>query len=75
MSTKPTDPIFISYSRRDTETMRRVAYFLRDQGYKVWVDNEKLIPGTPAWEEAIEKGIKQAFAIVVLLSPDSKDSE
>lgn len=75
MPPKPSEPIFISYSRRDTETMRQIAFFLRDRGYKVWVDNEKLIPGTAAWEESIEMGIKQAFAVVVILSPDSKNSE
>lgn len=71
----PAEPIFISYSRRDDEVMRRVAFHLRDQGFKVWVDNEKLIPGTPAWEDAIEKAINSAFAVVVVLSPDSKNSE
>ena len=71
----PAGHIFISYSRRDDETMRRTAFFLRDQGFKVWVDNEKLIPGTAAWEESIEIAIKNAFAVVILLSPDSKNSE
>jgi HEAT repeat protein len=67
--------VFMSYSRKDEEIMRMIAKFLRAQGIKVWVDNEKLIPGTPIWEEAVEKGIKNASAIVVLLSPDSKKSE
>ena len=71
----PADAIFISYSRRDDETMRKITFFLRDQGFKVWVDNEKLIPGTPAWEESIEDAIKKAFAVIVILSPDSKNSE
>ncbi len=71
----PDDAIFISYSRRDDETMRKITFFLRDQGFKVWVDNEKLIPGTPAWEGAIENAIKKAFAVIVILSPDSKSSE
>ena len=71
----PADAIFISYSRRDDETMRKITFFLRDQGFKVWVDNEKLIPGTPAWEESIENAIKKAFAVIVILSPDSKNSE
>lgn len=67
--------IFVSYSRRDDATMRKIAFFLRDQGFKVWVDNEKLIPGTAAWEEAIENAIKNAYAMIVILSPDSKNSE
>jgi len=67
--------VFMSYSRKDEETMRAIAKFLRAQNLKVWVDNEKLIPGTPIWEEAVEKGIKNASAVVVILSPDSKNSE
>lgn len=67
--------VFMSYSRRDDVVMRRVVAFLRKQGIKVWVDNEKLIPGTPIWEEEIEKAIKNAPAVVVVASPDSKKSE
>lgn len=72
---QPDGHIFISYSRRDDESMRRIAFFLRDQGFKVWVDNEKLIPGTAAWEEAIETALKNAYAVIIVLSPDSKESE
>lgn len=70
-----TDYIFMSYSRRDDAVMRRIVAFLREQGIKVWVDNEKLIPGTPVWEKEIEKAVQGASAVVVVLSPDSKDSE
>jgi Tol biopolymer transport system component len=65
----------MSYSRRDEAVMQRIVRFLRKQGINVWVDNEKLVPGTPIWEVEIEKAIKSASAIVVLLSPDSKNSE
>jgi CheY-like chemotaxis protein len=66
--------VFMSYSRKDEEVMRRITTFLRQEGIRVWVDNEKLIPGTPIWEAEIEKAIIGAAAIVVLLSPDAKDS-
>ena len=67
--------VFISYSRKDDAIMRRIVAFLRGEGINVWVDNEKLIPGTPIWEEEIEKAIKAAGAIVVVMSPDLKKSE
>ena len=67
--------VFMSYSRRDHEVMQRIVAFLRKQGIKAWVDNEKLIPGTPIWEEEIEKAIKGASAVIVVLSPDAKNSE
>jgi hypothetical protein len=67
--------IFISYSRKDNDVLRRIVLFLRKRGIKAWVDNEKLTPGTSIWEEEIEKAIIGASAIIVVLSPDSKNSE
>ena len=75
MSVLSTGHVFISYSRRDHDVMWRIVRFLREQGIKVWVDNERLIPGTPIWEEEIEKAIKGASAAIVVMSPDSKNSE
>jgi hypothetical protein len=66
--------VFMSYSRTDEAIMRRIVTFLRKQGVQVWVDNEKLIPGTPIWEAEIEKAIFSASATIVILSPDSKES-
>ena len=66
--------VLISYSRLDDAVMRRVVTFMRRQGIKVWVDNEKLVPGTPIWEKEIEKAIRGTAAVVVLLSPDLNDS-
>ena len=66
--------VFISYSRRDTDVMQRVVSYLRGKGLKAWVDNEKLVPWTPIWEREIEKAIDAAYAIVVVLSPDAKES-
>lgn len=75
MSESTTGHVFISYSRKDDPLMRKIAFHLRDKGFKIWVDNEKLIPGTAAWEESIENAIKNAFIVIVILSPDSKSSE
>ena len=66
--------VFVSYSRRDEAVMQRIVAFLRGEGINVWLDNEKLVPGTPIWEEEIEKAIHSASAVVVVLSPDSKKS-
>jgi hypothetical protein len=66
--------IFLSYSRKDVELMRRVRDDLRSAGLRVWTD-EALEPGTSSWKKAIEEAIEGARAVVVLLSPDSKKSE
>ena len=65
--------VFLSYSRRDSPMFERVRDTLCAVGLIVWTD-ENLKPGTPSWKNAIEKAIEQASCLVVLLSPDSKDS-
>jgi len=65
----------MSYSRRDEAVMRRVVTHLREQGINVWVDHEKLNPGTAIWEAKIEKALTAASAVIVILSPDSKNSK
>jgi len=42
--------VFMSYSRKDEAVMQRVVGFLRKQGLNAWVDNEKLVSGTPIRE-------------------------
>jgi Tol biopolymer transport system component len=66
---------FISYSRDDATQQRRIIAELRARGVNVWVDIENLIPGSPAWEREIERAIRGASGMIVLLSPDSNNSE
>lgn len=74
MST-PASHFFLSYSREDKQIQRQVIAGLRERGVVVWVDVENLIPGSPAWEREIERAIRSAAGILVLLSPDSNNSE
>jgi TolB protein len=74
MST-PSSNFFMSYSREDAGLQKRVAAELRERGIKIWVDVENLIPGSPAWEREIERAIRSAAGIVVLLSPAANNSE
>lgn len=66
--------IFMSYAREDTHSMQRVANSLRQANLKVWTD-ENLKPGTKSWSKAIEKALDVSACLVVLLSPEAKDSE
>lgn len=75
MQNKFPEQVFVSYSRKDIETMQKIVEFLRNQGIKVWLDNESLVIGTRTWEKEIENAISNSMAILVLLSPDSKRSE
>lgn len=72
----PTNPyFFMSYSREDTVKQRRIVRELRERGLSIWVDVENLTPGTPTWEREVEKAIRDAMGIVVLLSPEANNSE
>jgi hypothetical protein len=66
--------VFLSYSRKDTDMMRRLLQDLRAQGLEAWIDEAGLEPGTPAWETAIGNAIENARCMVVILSPDAKES-
>ncbi len=66
---------FISYSRADTALQQKIVAGLRERSINAWVDIENLVPGSPAWEREIEKSIRGASGIIVLLSPDSNNSE
>jgi TolB protein len=75
MSTSPAPYFFMSYSREDTVKQRRVIKELRERGINIWVDIENLTPGTPTWEREIERAIRASTGLVVLLSPESNNSE
>jgi TIR domain len=72
----PSGPyFFVSYSRADISVLRRIVTELRKRGLNAWVDTENLIPGSPAWEHEIERSIRGAAGVIVLLSPDSNNSQ
>jgi len=74
MSASSGQYFFISYSRADTAPQHKIVAELRKRGVNVWVDTENLVPGSPAWEREIEKSIRGASGIIVLLSPESNNS-
>lgn len=74
MQPSPQHHVFLSYSRRDLAMMQRVRDTLRAGGLDVWTD-DNLEPGTPSWQDAIQTALESSKSIVVILSPDSKQSE
>lgn len=54
--------------------MPRTRDYLSGAGLTVWTD-ENLTPGTAAWTRAIEKAIREAKLVVIILSPDAKNSD
>lgn len=65
--------IFISYSRKDSDFVRRLHGGLAENNRDTWVDWEG-IPPTAEWMVEIEAAIDAAEAFVFVLSPDSAAS-
>ncbi|HLA45180.1 MAG TPA: TIR domain-containing protein [Aggregatilineales bacterium] len=65
--------IYLSYSREDSDAVRRLQEQLQKEGLKTWTD-ESLTPDTPAWRSAIDRAIEGAECLVVVLSPAAREA-
>lgn len=65
--------VFISYSRKDAEYVRRIRSALKKSGRDSWVDWLS-IPDSSKWESEIFAGIEGADNFVFIISPDSVSS-
>jgi hypothetical protein len=74
---KPIIPehIFISFSQKDRELAEGIVRSLGRKNIPAWIDYVKLVPGTPDWESSVREAIEKSFAVVVLASPDSRESK
>jgi hypothetical protein len=66
--------LFISYSRRQTPFIDRLADKLEDNGYSLWLDYQSLVPAKP-WLEQIESGLENADVLLLLVSKESLASD
>ena len=62
--------VFVSYSRKDKDFVRRLHEALTAQNRDTWVDWED-IPPTADWWKEVCAGIEAANAFVFVISPDS----
>src|SRR6516162_5202198 len=65
--------VFISYSRKDKDFVRRLDEALKSRGREAWVDWEDIRP-TEEFMEAIYAAIEGADTFVFVLTPDSVGS-
>ena len=65
--------VFISYSRKDTDFVRRLDEALKSRGREAWVDWEDIRP-TEEWMQAIYAAIDGADTFIFVLTPDSVTS-
>jgi TolB-like protein/Flp pilus assembly protein TadD len=66
--------IFISYSRKDSAQAIELAERLRVDGMDVWIDQHG-IAGAEQWATEIVEGIRDCSTFIILLSPNSIESE
>ncbi len=66
--------VFLSYSRKDTDFVKKLHESLSTEDYEIWVDWEG-IPLTADWWAEIEEGIEAADTFVFIISPDSVESQ
>jgi HEAT repeat protein len=66
--------VFISYQNDDGEFVTDVIRQIEGAGFSVWSDQERLRTGE-GWREAIDQAIRDAFALVVILSPSASQSQ
>lgn len=66
--------VFISYSRKDEALAEKVVASLEEAGLDAWYDKREIVPGEN-WAESIARGLKESDAMVVLLTPNSLDSD
>jgi hypothetical protein len=59
--------IFLSYSKKDIDSVRQLYSKLTARGYDVWFDEESLLPGQ-VWEQEIRKAIKTSAVVLMCLS-------
>ena len=63
--------VFISYGSEDRDFVLSLADKLRKKGIDPWVDKLKILPGDSLVDKIFEEGIKNAEAILIVLSQSS----
>jgi HEAT repeat protein len=66
--------VFISYQNGDGDFVAELVRQLDGAGFPVWSDSEGL-RGGDGWGEAIDQAIREAFAVIVVLTPAARMSE
>ncbi len=66
--------IFISYSSKDSEKADQLSELLASSGLSVWIDRQGIV-GAEQWATEIVEGIKTCTTFIILLSPNSIESE
>jgi hypothetical protein len=59
--------VFLSHNSKDKPLVEKIANLLRQRGLNPWLDKKEILPGE-SFQDAIQKGIKQAKSAAIFLS-------
>jgi len=66
--------VFLSYARADKELAKKLGDQLAGKGFDVWDPGREILPGDN-WALKLGDALEMSDAVVVILSPDSVQSE
>jgi hypothetical protein len=66
--------LFVSHSKDDGDFAELLKLKLEREGHTAWVDTDRLSPGLD-WRLEIDEGIKNAKALIAIMSPPARTSE
>ncbi len=66
--------VFISYAREDHDYALALAAALKRQGFSVWVASGNIATGQ-YWADIVNRAIKDAFVMLVIVTPESQKIE
>lgn len=66
--------VFISCSHEDIDFAETLRSRLEREGFEVWTYDDRLIAGED-WRAGIDQAIRDALALIVIMSPSAKASE
>jgi HEAT repeat protein len=66
--------VFIAYDEDEAAFAANVTRQLQDAGFRVWSDNDQLRQDGE-WREAIDEAIRDAFVLIVVLTPEASESD
>jgi hypothetical protein len=68
--------VFISYKRNTANKrfVNKMTEYLEEAGFDVWIDTEELRAGQD-WRDAIDQAIRDALAVIVILTPEAVKSQ
>ena len=60
--------LFVSYSRHDASTVRRLVAALEAEGHDVWIDTDD-IRGSERWRSSVATAIRASDVVLLVVSP------